>query len=67
MLTCCLPQAMRKEDKRLKEVDKLMSMDERKRPYNVRYDEKALTEEQIEAFQRKRMRDEDPMAAYFKK
>ncbi|XP_073824833.1 pre-mRNA-splicing factor Slu7 [Musca autumnalis] len=38
--------------------------DERKRPYNSMYDVKAPTEEEIEEWQRKRKRDEDPMLQF---
>jgi len=43
-------------------------MDERKRPYNSMagtMDCKEPTEEEIEAYNLKRKRDEDPMAAFF--
>lgn len=60
-------QAMLREEKRLREVEKQMQMDERKRPYNVMYDGKGPSEEDIEAFKRKRMRDEDPMAKWMGK
>ena len=36
-------------------------------PYNVMYDSKGPTEEEVEAYQRLRMRAEDPMACYFNK
>jgi pre-mRNA-processing factor SLU7 len=62
-----LKKALANEDKRLKEVEALMAIDERNRPYNVKYDDKALTEEEIEAFQRRRMRDDDPMAPFLNK
>jgi len=55
-------QALAAEDERLKQVEAMMSVDERRRSYNVRYDDKALTDEQIDAYQRRRVRDEDPMA-----
>ncbi len=58
---------MEKEEKRLKEVDAMMGVDERKRKYNVTYDFTAPTEEDIEVFQRKRIRDEDPMAQFLGK
>lgn len=62
-----LKEAMLREEKRLKEVEKQLQMDERKRPYNVMYDGKGPSEEDIEAFKRKRMRDEDPMAKWMGK
>jgi len=55
-------QALAEEDDRLKRVEAMMSVDEKSRPYNVLYDDKALTDEQIDAYQRRRIRDEDPMA-----
>jgi len=62
MTTVVVLQALAAEDERLKHVDAMMSVDERQRPYNVRYEDKALTDEQIDAYQRRRMRDDDPMA-----
>lgn len=55
---------MKKEDARVREVNKLLAMDERKRPYNSMYDVTEPTEEEIEAFRRKQMRHDDPMAAF---
>lgn len=60
-----LKEALEREDKRLKEVSSIMALEERKRPYNVMYDGKGPTPEDIEVFQRKRMRDDDPMARLF--
>jgi len=48
-------------------VEEQMSIDERHRPFNVRYDDKQLTEEQIDAYQRRRIRDDDTMAHIFTK
>lgn len=47
-----------------REVDKLMAMDERKRPYNsMKADSGSFpTEEEMEAYRLKRRRQEDPMA-----
>ena len=53
---------MRKEDERIREVDKMLSLDERKRKYNSMYDDVAPTEEEIEAFRRKQKRFDDPMS-----
>ena len=55
---------MKKEDARVKQVNKLLSMDERKRPYNSMYDVHEPTEEEIEAFRRKQYRYDDPMASF---
>lgn len=54
------------EDERVREVDRLMVMDERKRPYHsMRAEEgRVPTEEEMEAFRLKRKRKEDPMADF---
>jgi len=62
MMMSLVLQALAAEDERLRQVEALMSVDERQRSYNVRYDDKALTDEQIDAYQRRRLRDDDPMA-----
>ena len=51
---------------REKEVDRLMEMDERKRPYNsMKADGGVLpTDEEMEAYRLKRKRQEDPMAGF---
>ncbi|XP_061394620.1 pre-mRNA-splicing factor Slu7 [Musca vetustissima] len=57
----------RKEESKSHEVfrkDKTEMDDDRKRPYNSMYDVKAPTEEEIEEWQRKRRRDEDPMLQF---
>lgn len=62
-----LAKALKAEEDRVKEVDRLMSMDERKRKYNSIKDIQSMqvpTEEEIEAFQIKRRRPEDPMAQF---
>lgn len=59
-----LQQALRKEEENEKEADRLMQMDERKRPYNSMYEVKRPTLDEIEAFQMKRKRDDDPMAEF---
>ena len=45
-------------------ADKLLAMDERKRPFNSMFDVKAPTEEEMEAWRMKRQRMEDPMSAF---
>lgn len=57
-------QALDAEDKRVKQVDAIMQLDERKRPYNSLYEVKAPTEEEMEAFRMKRIRPDDPMASF---
>lgn len=59
-----LKRALEKEDERLKEVDRIMNMDERKRPYNSMYDVSKPTEEEIEAYHMKKRKDDDPMANF---
>jgi len=59
-----LKEALRKEEENVKQVDRMLKIDERKRPYNSMYETKELTTEEIEAYQMKRKRDEDPMAHF---
>lgn len=59
-----LKEALRKEEKNTKQADRVLKMDERKRPYNSMYETRELTAEEIEAYQMKRKRDEDPMAHF---
>lgn len=59
-----LKEALRKEEENAKQTERLLRMDERKRPYNSMYQVKELTAEEIEAYQMKRKRDEDPMAHF---
>lgn len=63
------PQALIAEEERDKEMDRLMAIDERKRPYNSLKrgpggDSRQPTEEEMEAYHIKRRRQEDPMASY---
>lgn len=62
-----LKLALRAEEEHNKRVEKLMKMDERKRPYNSMYEVKAPTEEEMEAFMIKRAREDDPMLQFAKK
>ncbi len=55
---------MAREKKRVQEVEKKLTLDERKRPYNSMYTDVAPSEEEMEAYKRLRMRDEDPMARF---
>lgn len=57
-----LKEALRKEEESAREAARLLIMDERKRPYNSMYQVKEPTAEEMEAYQMKRKRDEDPMA-----
>jgi len=59
-----LKRALDKEEERLKEVDRIMNMDERKRPYNSMYEVSKPTDEEIEAYHMKKRREEDPMSNF---
>lgn len=49
------------------EAREMMKLDERERSYNSMYNFKAPTEEEIEAYQIRRQREDDPMAAFLGK
>ena len=68
MMFSLLLQAILDQEQREKEVDALMSIDERKRPYNSMRAEsgRVPTEEEMEAFRLKRRRADDPMAQFIK-
>ena len=57
-------QALDAECQRLKKVDEIMLLDERKRPYSSLHEVKEPTEEEMEAFRMKRGRKDDPMFAF---
>ena len=59
-----IQEAMDREKLRVADVDRLLGMDERKRPYNSMMNIAEPTEEEMEAFSRKRIRSDDPMAAF---
>lgn len=59
-----LDKALEAEGKHLEKVSELMSMDERKRPYNSMFDVKQPTEFEVEAYLMKRRRDDDPMLQF---
>ncbi|KAM9850286.1 pre-mRNA-splicing factor SLU7 isoform 2-T2 [Aulostomus maculatus] len=59
-----LKKALEAEDKRVKQVEAMMQLDERKRPYYSLQEVKAPTEEEMEAFRMKRCRPDDPMASF---
>lgn len=62
--TSLSPQALAAEDVRLKQVEEMMKVDERKRKYNSLQEIKEPTEEEMEAFRMKRSREDDPMANF---
>jgi pre-mRNA-processing factor SLU7 len=53
---------MRKQHEEEAEAEK--TMDERKRSYNSTYEVKAPSEAEVEAYYRKRQREEDPMKQF---
>lgn len=59
-----LEDAVKAEELRLQQIDRLMKLDERKRPYNSMVESKAPNQEEMEAYYMKRKRDEDPMAFF---
>ncbi|KAJ9583053.1 hypothetical protein L9F63_022595 [Diploptera punctata] len=58
--------ALAQEDRNQKEADRLLAMNERKRPYNSMFEVKKPTDEEIEAYYMKKRREEDPMAQFMK-
>ncbi|XP_017787443.1 PREDICTED: pre-mRNA-splicing factor Slu7 [Habropoda laboriosa] len=62
-----LQLALQKEEERQKEAERLLQVDERKRRYNSMYEVKEPTADEIEAFQMKRKREDDPMAEFLNK
>lgn len=59
-----LKMALEQEVQNQKEAAILLSLDERKRPYNSMYSVKKPTDEEMEAYYMKKKRDEDPMAQF---
>jgi pre-mRNA-processing factor SLU7 len=57
-------QALAKEDLHQKEAERILTMDERKRPYNSMFEIKKPTDEEMEAYYMKKRREEDPMAQF---
>lgn len=57
-------QALNAEETRLKQVQEMLQMDERKRAYNSIYETREPTEEEMEAYRMKRQRPDDPMAPF---
>ena len=63
-------QALETQERLTKEADRILAIDERKRPYNSlkAFDNfKEPTEEEMEAYRMKRSRDMDPMAKFLTK
>ena len=61
--------ALKKLEEEEAKAERMMRMDEKKRPYNSMAGDsnKAPTEEELEAYHMKRRRDNDPMAAFMSK
>jgi len=57
-------QALAKEDLHQKEAERILALDERKRPYNSMFEIKKPTDEEMEAYYMKKRREEDPMAQF---
>ncbi|KPJ16200.1 Pre-mRNA-splicing factor SLU7 [Papilio machaon] len=59
-----LKKALEEEERNQKRAEHLLSVDERKRPYNSMYEVQAPTDDQMEAYLMKRKREEDPMSQF---
>ncbi|CAH0720217.1 unnamed protein product, partial [Brenthis ino] len=59
-----LKKALEMEEKSQKRAEYLLSVDERKRPYNSMYEVKEPSEQEMEAYMMKRRREEDPMSQF---
>nr|XP_034375562.1 pre-mRNA-splicing factor SLU7-like [Arvicanthis niloticus] len=59
-----LQKALNAEEARLLQVKEVMQTEESKRPYNSIYETQEPTEEEMEAYRRKRQRPDDPMASF---
>ncbi|XP_063826353.1 pre-mRNA-splicing factor Slu7 [Ostrinia nubilalis] len=59
-----LKKALEKEERQQRHADFLLSVDERKRPYNSMVEVKAPTDQEMEAYMMKRRREEDPMSQF---
>ncbi|XP_029439458.1 pre-mRNA-splicing factor SLU7 [Rhinatrema bivittatum] len=59
-----LKKALNAEEVRLRHVQEMLQLDERKRAYNSMYETREPTEEEMEAYRMKRQRPDDPMASF---
>jgi pre-mRNA-processing factor SLU7 len=63
-----LAEALKEEEHRLLEADRMLAMDERKRPYIIlsysMIENQAPSEVEMDAYRMKRKRDDDPMAHF---
>ncbi|KAL1376398.1 hypothetical protein pipiens_004415 [Culex pipiens pipiens] len=62
-----LKVALRQEERNQARAEQLLKMDERKRPYNSMFEVREPTQEEMEAFQMKRCREDDPMRQFMDK
>lgn len=62
-----LEQALEAEEKHIDKVRQMMTVDERKRPYNSMFEVKQPTENEVEAYLMKRRREDDPMLQFIEK
>ncbi|PSN44778.1 Pre-mRNA-splicing factor Slu7 [Blattella germanica] len=59
-----LKAALEQEESQQKEAERILAMDERKRPYNSMFEVKKPSDEEMEAYYMKKRREEDPMAQF---
>lgn len=59
-----LKEALDQEMAHQREAERILKIDERKRPYNSMFTAKEPSAEQVEAFQMKRPREDDPMSKF---
>ncbi|XP_034244833.1 pre-mRNA-splicing factor Slu7 [Thrips palmi] len=59
-----LKAALKREEEQQREAERLLALDERKRPYNSMYEVKKISDEDMEAYLMKKRREEDPMAQF---
>ena len=64
MLPSRLFQALKKEEEKQREAEKVLQIDERKRKYNSMQETAVPTEIEMEAYRMKSMRTNDPMAQF---
>ena len=57
-------QALLRQEREVWKADRLLAMDERKRPYNSMFTVQEPTEEEMEAYRLKKRREEDPMSHF---
>jgi pre-mRNA-processing factor SLU7 len=63
-IVIALLQALAQEELNQKEAERILAINERKRPYNSMTEVKKPTDEEMEAYYMKKRRDDDPMAQF---